>query len=485
MKHLFKILFIFSMFMTLPVISQWSVDTRLTNNSSQSNTPYNNARCISSSGQIVVTVWQDSRDGNNEIYAKRSTDSGINWSNDIRLTNDTFSSEYPSVEVNGFAIHIAWKDNRDGNEEIYYKRSTDAGLNWSSDTRLTNNSSVSERPSVTLMGNNIFICWNDSRDGNKEIYLVRSTDAGTSWGPETRLTNNSAISDYPDLAITTSLWHLTWRDFRDGPPQVYYKRSTDNGTTWSSDMRLVNTAAEAENISIDALGLFVHVSWADSRHSDSEIYYKRSSDNGTTWSSDTRITNNTGDSEQPNISVSGIHVHIVWEDNRTGQYQLYYRNSTNLGENWNSELRLINTSFSSRYPSLNISGQVLHLAWEDHRDGNTEIYYKRNPTGNPVEITTSGIELPQKLSLSQNYPNPFNPVTKIRFDLPKSSFIKLVVYDALGRELETLVKEQLNAGTYEVDWSAEGGASKYPSGIYFYRITSDDFTETKRMVLVK
>ncbi|HJY63526.1 MAG TPA: SBBP repeat-containing protein [Ignavibacteria bacterium] len=108
----------------------------------------------------------------------------------------------------------------------------------------------------------------------------------------------------------------------------------------------------------------------------------------------------------------------------------------------------------------------------------------------------SGI-IPDNFSLSQNYPNPFNPATKIRFsiaNLPfgegpvrKDSFggvgsrTKLIIYDILGRQVETLVNEQIKPGTYEVDWNAVN----YPSGVYFYKITVNGFSETKKMILVK
>ncbi|MFC2093983.1 YCF48-related protein [Bacteroidota bacterium] len=89
--------------------------------------------------------------------------------------------------------------------------------------------------------------------------------------------------------------------------------------------------------------------------------------------------------------------------------------------------------------------------------------------------------IPNNYSMSQNNPNPFNPTTKIKFDLPKSTQAKLIIYDILGREVTTLVNEKLNAGSYEVEWSA----GSYPSGIYFYRITTKDFSQTKRMILIK
>lgn len=86
-----------------------------------------------------------------------------------------------------------------------------------------------------------------------------------------------------------------------------------------------------------------------------------------------------------------------------------------------------------------------------------------------------------KIELSQNYPNPFNPSTNIKFGFPKSGLITLKIYDVLGKEVEELVNKELRAGSYEVEWEA----SNFPSGIYFYELETEDFTVTKKMVLVK
>ena len=96
-------------------------------------------------------------------------------------------------------------------------------------------------------------------------------------------------------------------------------------------------------------------------------------------------------------------------------------------------------------------------------------------------------EIPMKYSLSQNYPNPFNPSTKFKFDIPLDSRLRgndnvtLKIFDLLGREVATLVNEQLKPGSYEVEWDG----SNYPSGVYFYKLITDSFSETRKMVLVK
>jgi hypothetical protein len=95
-------------------------------------------------------------------------------------------------------------------------------------------------------------------------------------------------------------------------------------------------------------------------------------------------------------------------------------------------------------------------------------------------------EIPSRFYLHQNYPNPFNPITKIRFDIPtvgngRDRSLQIKIYDILGREITTLVNEQLKPGTFEVEWDG----SNYPSGVYFYKMITDEFTETKKMVLIK
>ncbi|RPI13675.1 MAG: T9SS C-terminal target domain-containing protein [Ignavibacteriae bacterium] len=94
----------------------------------------------------------------------------------------------------------------------------------------------------------------------------------------------------------------------------------------------------------------------------------------------------------------------------------------------------------------------------------------------PITGTT-----PDRFELSQNYPNPFNPSTTIRFAIPNNSLVTLKIYDAIGREVETLVNEFKTAGTYDVNFNA----ANVTSGIYFYTISAGDFKDTKKMILVK
>ncbi|MCX6157570.1 MAG: T9SS type A sorting domain-containing protein [Ignavibacteriota bacterium] len=96
-------------------------------------------------------------------------------------------------------------------------------------------------------------------------------------------------------------------------------------------------------------------------------------------------------------------------------------------------------------------------------------------TGNN-NITTS-----ESYSLSQNYPNPFNPTTNIKFDVAKFSNVKIIVFDIMGREVQTLVNESVKPGTYETSFDG----SSLASGVYFYKLITSGFTETKRMLMIK
>ena len=98
-----------------------------------------------------------------------------------------------------------------------------------------------------------------------------------------------------------------------------------------------------------------------------------------------------------------------------------------------------------------------------------------------VGIEDGSSNLPKEFALEQNYPNPFNPTTKISFSIPKASFTKLIVYDLLGREIKVLVKEEKPAGNYEVAFNASG----LSSGLYFYKLKTGNFVETKKMILLR
>ena len=90
-------------------------------------------------------------------------------------------------------------------------------------------------------------------------------------------------------------------------------------------------------------------------------------------------------------------------------------------------------------------------------------------------------EIPKDFKLAQNYPNPFNPTTNIKYQIPKISFVSLIIYNIIGKEVAVLVNKTQSPGTYVVNWNG----SEYSSGVYFYKIETKDFTKVMRMVMIK
>jgi len=111
-----------------------------------------------------------------------------------------------------------------------------------------------------------------------------------------------------------------------------------------------------------------------------------------------------------------------------------------------------------------------------------QILHTTDGGGAPVGLVHQSSNVPVNFRLYQNYPNPFNPATKIKFDLPKSSFVTLAIYDLLGKEITKLVNEEYKTtGTYEIEWDG----SNFASGVYLCKLSSEEITLTKKMVLMK
>jgi hypothetical protein len=125
------------------------------------------------------------------------------------------------------------------------------------------------------------------------------------------------------------------------------------------------------------------------------------------------------------------------------------------------------------------SGEVEHMVTGLYENTSTGAkIYKRTFV---VSVENISSEIPEEYKLEQNYPNPFNPTTTIQFSIPEQSLVKLEVFNSLGEKVTTLVSEELNAGNYKYEWNAE----KLSSGIYFYKLSSDNFSEMKKMILLK
>ena len=438
--------------MVAPALAQWEPDVRLTFNDSVSITSLNNVWAIAACEDTLHVVWCDTRDGKQEIYYKRSLDGGVSWGADTHLTQGSDSAKSPGVVVSGSNVHVVWEDYRDWpwEGEVYYKRSLDGGGSWSADTCLSRIGDYSRMPSVGIAGTDVHVVWSDFRYTNYEIFYKCSWDGGTSWGEDTRLTFDPNYSLVPSIAVTGSKVHLVWYDDRGGGPGIYYKGSTDRGVSWGADTCLTKSPAYYPSVAVS--GSDVHAVWQDERNGSwqSEIYYKHSTNGGWTWGVDTRLTYDSTYSVNPSIAVSGSNVHVVWGDcGVTGCEEIYYIRSTDGGVSWSPETRLTYDSLYSVSPSVAVSGDKVHVVWWDERDGNSEIYYKRNPTGN------SGVEESTSSSPISHIPfsirsNPFTSFATV----PGHETDRFTLYDISGRRVGDFkgdrIGEGLQAGVYFV-----------------------------------
>jgi hypothetical protein len=420
----------------------WEPDVRLTYDSSGSWGP-----AITSDANGLHVVWMDYRDGNQEIYYKHSPDFGNTWDADVRLTNDSSDSFWPAITSDENGLHVVWMDYRDGNWEIYYKHSPDFGNTWDADVRLTYDSSFAWRPAITSDANGLHVVWYDLRDGNLEIYYKHSPDFGNTWEADVRLTYDSSDSFWPAITSDANGLHVVWYDLRDGNAEIYYKHSPDFGNTWDADVRLTYDSSDSQYpaITSDANGL--HVVWMDERDGNEEIYYKHSPDFGNTWDADVRLTYDSSVSYWPAITSDENGLHVVWEDYRDGNEEIYYKHSPDFGNTWDADVRLTNDSSVSEFPAITSDENGLHVVWFDDRDGNNEIYYKRG-TFPPQELTIDIIlnddsfEPGETITIDVQVDNPCDCtiMTDVRIcvKLPDDSYYRIIKLNDFPIPLGTL-----------------------------------------------
>ena len=363
--------------LTSDALGDWSAARRLTWNAGDSRFP---AMAIDSSDTLHV-VWQDDTPGNLEIYYKSSADSGTTWSAVRRLTWTAGDSWHPDVAIDSSStIHVVWDDDTPEGTEIYYKRSQDGGDTWSAARRITWTPDFSYDPAIAIdSSDTIHIVWYDYASGDSDIYYKQSQDGGDTWGASRRLTWTTGASYTPAVGTTSSV-HVIWEDETPGPAEIYYKSSPDSGSTWSAARTITSTAGGSfmPVIAVDSSAR-IHVAWYDNTPGNLELYYMRSEDDGSSWSSAQRLTWTGGGSRYIATAIdSGDGLHIAWYDDTPGASEIYYKSSADGGTTWGVAQRLTWTSDTSSHPALAIeSNDTLHIVWEDQTPGNWEIYYKK------------------------------------------------------------------------------------------------------------
>ena len=352
----------------------WSTPKRLTWNSGSSRWP----SIAADSGNGIHVVWTDNSSGNEEIYYKRSTNSGSTWSTPTRLTWNSGWSLYPTIAADsGSGIHVVWYDNSPGNAEVFYKHSTDGGATWSNLQRLTWKSYDSKCVRIAVdSSDRIHVAWYNDSPGPRDLFYKNSTDSGNTWSALKRLTWSTKLC--PSIAADSGNGiHIA----ADGGNDIYYKHSTDNGATWPGLIRLTWSPRSDSPAIATGTGNWIHVVWNEIMGSfpyeSPMIYYKRSSDYGASWSPIKILRSN--HSEMPAITTDRVNgVHVVWKDYYPpGDFDILYKYSTDSGINWSVITRLTWNTGESEDPSIACDlSENIHLVWMDNTPGNYEIFYK-------------------------------------------------------------------------------------------------------------
>lgn len=400
-------------------------------------------------GTLIVTTasynWPNGQPGG----IRRSTDGGATWQN----INEVYNARTLWLGSTGKIFASYWP--YPSLESAYY--STNGGANWIL--------------MLTLSGtNNIFSI--ASKDNDNTIFLGtrdgvrRSTNGGSSWINTTiGFPSNSWVRDLAISSIGTVFAATTNGVFK----------TTNNGNLWE----IIPGMAQGDTIV--KLGIVMRSSDNTENEvlqggtSNGKVY---ESEGGTTAFAMAHLFDVRLEVTFLGAQVPLLPIEIVAFFPRAGGVQGGVEKSTDGGQNYAP----INEGLPNPAPVSagcisNQSTPQMLVGFFQNQDDGAKIYKRTFPIG----IQNISSEVPDEFKLTQNYPNPFNPSTNIEFAIPKAAFVSLVVYDLLGREIETLVSKELNAGTYRADWNA----TKYTSGVYFYKLITEGFSETKKMILAK
>jgi len=309
-------------------------------------------------------------------------------STEMRITNSDYYSENPRITIDtGGNIHIVWQDGKASPVNptdytltygIFYKQFD--GANWSEDLDLSEEPTASYPILDIDSHDRIHVIWQDSRAGDTvDLFYKIYDEAG--WSANQQITHGkgilpgSGLAERPTLTLDhQNQLHCAWGDNRISMNnyEIFYK--TYNEESWSDDQRLTNVWGKSKNPSIivDSQNN-LHLVYEDDREGNKELYYKTMSNSGT-WSEDERLTDAEKASILPVIVAdSQDNLHVLWIDQRHGNWEVFYKIRTKAG--WGSDQRLTAGNFARSLAATVDTRDNLHVVYYDARQGTHAIYY--------------------------------------------------------------------------------------------------------------
>lgn len=355
---------------------------------------------VDGSGNIFM-AWEDDTNTNSNILFSRSTDGGVTFSTPMNISNTAGASFNPRIAVGSDgSVNVVWIDNTPGNQDIMFSRSTDSGVTFATPKNLSNDPANSSGPQITTDSSGvIYVVW-ESDTLNMGVLFSRSTDGGATFSAPMILSTNTAGSVGPEIAVDLSGGvSVVWEDDNQGTADVSFSHSADHGATFSAAKSLSLNVGNSvtPQVGLDSTGN-INVVWANNSPSHFDAFFARSTDKGATFSTPKNLSSGTGDAKTPQIAVdAGGNIDVVWADNTppVSNADIYFARSSDGGTTFSSPQNISNDSGLSGNPWLTVdAGGNIDVAWEDNTPGNQDIFFARS--------TNSGASFSTPLNLSSD-----------------------------------------------------------------------------------
>ena len=498
-----------------------------------------------SKGNFILT-WSDDRQYDENIYAQRYDQSGNRKQNNFMVNDDTGSSDQknPQIAVDGYGNFIvSWEDDRNGDYDIYVQKYNSQGQLLGVNFKVNAENSMWLKHRIAVLDDGTFIViWQKSSLKNfildydiwGQIYSFDGMPIGDNFRVSDDIITSDALQSDPSVSVMDQdHFIITWGDSRNDNVDIYGQIYARDGKKVGANIKINDDMSGSwqnfPKVAGNKDNGFLVVWWDERNVTSRDLYAQKFSSNGNKIGDNFKVNNS-----QLGYSNSfwGVEIAmdnygnciLLWEKSNKiffrkyqsdGQFagaesslMDYYSCSVAYDQNkflivyndvdglWGQRFSDDGTLFENKFkvaqtmsnnpagPDVKLFNDQIYNTWCYQLSKNTgsDIWANVLDFNNPYTFIGKNDNLmAEDYCLYQNHPNPFNNTTNISYDIKKSSFVVLKIYNIQGQEIQTLVDQYQNSGSYQIKFDA----SFLPSGIYVYQLETDNFTRTKRLLLIK